>query len=208
MAARLGYIHIDTGAMYRALTWLALQKGIDPSDEAALGELAQKARIRFSLDAAGRQLTWCEEEDVTEAIRTSSVSRFVSVIAAIPAVRQALVEQQRRLACRQNVVMDGRDIGTVVLPKAECKIFLTASPQERALRRSRELAAAGQKVDLDALAREIAVRDYQDSHRSTSPLRKAEDAVLLDTTGLSFEEVVKQVTALAAQKAAAGQSLT
>ena len=136
MAARLGYIHIDTGAMYRALTWLALQKGIDPSDEAALGELAQKARIRFSLDAAGRQLTWCEEEDVTEAIRTSSVSRFVSVIAAIPAVRQALVEQQRRLACRQNVVMDGRDIGTVVLPKAECKIFLTASPQERALRRA------------------------------------------------------------------------
>ncbi|MEA4893570.1 MAG: (d)CMP kinase [Peptococcaceae bacterium] len=197
MAASLGYIHIDTGAMYRAVTWLALEKKVPFTDRQALGRLARQADIRFSRGAGGRQLTWCQGQDVTEVIRTPRINNSVSGIAAVPEVRAALVEQQRRMAACQDVVMDGRDIGTVVLPRAECKIFLTASVEERARRRLEELTAAGQEISLEKLAEEIALRDYQDSHRSVGPLRQAEDAVLLDTTGLSFQEVVDHIVGLA-----------
>ena len=202
MASRLGFIHIDTGAMYRALTWLALEKGIPAGDHEALGRLARRADIRFSRNESGKQLTWCQDTDVTEAIRTPLISNQVSKIAAVPEVREALVERQRSMACCQDVVMDGRDIGTVVLPDAECKIFLTASVEERARRRLRELERAGEPVSLEKLAREISERDERDSRREASPLRRAKDAVLLDTTDLSFQQVVDRIVELAEKKTA------
>ena len=202
MASRLGFIHIDIGAMYRALTWLALEKGIPAGDHEALGRLARRADIRFSRSESGKQLTWCQDADVTEAIRTPLISNQVSKIAAVPEVREALVERQRSMACCQDVVMDGRDIGTVVLPDAECKIFLTASVEERARRRLRELERAGESVSLEKLAREISERDERDSRREASPLRRAKDAVLLDTTDLSFQQVVDRIVELAEKKKA------
>ncbi len=198
LAAQLGFIHIDTGAMYRALTWLALQQDVPLTDEQALSLLAQEAVIDFQQadSPEEKQQVFCQEQNVTEVIRSQEVSRAVSRVAAVAGVREALTEAQRRLAAGRDVVMDGRDIGTVVLPQADCKIYLTASVEERALRRWKEMGAKDQDQALEDIVQDIAKRDYEDTHRITSPLRPAADSILLDSTALSFQEVVEKALAL------------
>ncbi len=198
LAANLGFIHIDTGAMYRALTWLALQQGIPLTDEQALGRLAREAVIDFRTgqDAEASQQVFCQGQNVTEVIRSQEVSRAVSQVAAVAGVREALTGAQRRLAAHRDVVMDGRDIGTVVLPQADCKIYLTASVEERALRRWKEREAKDRDQTLEDIVQDIARRDYEDTHRITSPLRPAADSILLDSTALSFQEFVEKALAL------------
>lgn len=198
LAAQLGFIHIDTGAMYRALTWLALQQDVPLTDEQALSLLAQEAVIDFQQadSPEEKQQVFCQEQNVTEVIRSQEVSRAVSRVAAVAGVREALTEAQRRLAAGRDVVMDGRDIGTVVLPQADCKIYLTASVEERALRRWKEIGAKDQDQALEDIVQDIAKRDYEDTHRIASPLRPAADSILLDSTALSFQEVVEKALAL------------
>jgi cytidylate kinase len=198
LAVRLGFIHIDTGAMYRALTWLALRQAIPLTDEKALSRLAQRAVIDFrQADAAEEsQRIFCQGQDVTGMIRSQEVSHAVSRTAAIAGVRKALVKAQRRLAAEHDVVMDGRDIGTVVLPQADCKIFLTASVVERARRRWQEQANHGQSRTLEQIVQDIERRDYEDTHRISSPLRPAADSILLDSTALGFQDVVEKAFAL------------
>lgn len=192
VALRLGYLYIDTGAMYRALTWLALEKNIDLSDDAALSRLAEVADIRFLSFPEGQKVI-ADGQDVSEAIRIPDVSEKVSRVSAVAGVREPMVRLQRRLAENGSVVMDGRDIATHVLPNAEVKIFLTASIDERAQRRYLEMTRKGFEVNLDRLKIEIAQRDAADASREVSPLVQADDAILLDTTGLSREQVVEQV---------------
>ena len=194
LAQRLGYIYIDTGAMYRAVAWLVLQKGVRLTDEAALNALLQGIQITFGpVEEDGRQQVWCNGTDCTEAIRSAEVSNFVSAVSALGPVRQVMVEKQQEIASGNNVVMDGRDIGTVVLPQAQYKFFLTASLEERARRRMLELTAKGQTVDLKTLQAEIAARDKKDSERALAPLVQASDAMLIDTSDLTFEQVVDKL---------------
>ena len=194
LARRLGYIYIDTGAMYRAVAWLILKTGISLADKAALGELLQEVHIAFGpVEEDGRQQVFCNGQDCTEAIRSAEVSNFVSAVSALAPVRKVLVEKQQEIAAGNNVVMDGRDIGTVVLPKAQYKFFLTASLEERARRRMLELTAKGQTVDLQTLQAEIAARDKKDSERELAPLVQASDAVLIDTSDLTFTQVVDKL---------------
>lgn len=194
LAQRLGYIYIDTGAMYRAVAWLVLQKGVSLTDEAALNALLQGIQITFGpVEEDGRQQVWCNGADCTEAIRSAEVSNFVSAVSALGPVRQVMVEKQQEIASGNNVVMDGRDIGTVVLPQAQYKFFLTASLEERARRRMLELTAKGQTVDLKTLQAEIAARDKKDSERALAPLVQASDAMLIDTSDLTFEQVVDKL---------------
>jgi len=188
----LGYIYIDTGAMYRALTVKALRQGITLSDEAALTRLAKETEIRLTYQDH-TQVIIMDGEDVSVEIRTPQISQNVSLVARVPGVRTEMVILQRRLAENGGVVMDGRDIGTYVLPEAECKIFLTASARERALRRARDLEASGYKVDIDELEKEIATRDQIDSTREMAPLQQAADAILMDTSDMSFNEVVDKI---------------
>lgn len=199
VAKELGFLYVDTGALYRTVTLYLLRQGVDlddaPSVEAALPQI--KISLRHE---NGEQKVLLGEEDVTELIRTEEVSRSTPLCAAMPAVRSFLLSLQRDLAMKQKVVMDGRDIGTVVLPDAPLKIFLTASPQERARRRAAQLEAAGEKADLPAILRDIIARDERDSHRETAPLKQAEDAVLLDNSDLQFEESVAKIAALARER--------
>ncbi|MDD2420946.1 MAG: (d)CMP kinase [Heliobacteriaceae bacterium] len=203
VARRLGYVYIDTGAMYRAVTWLALTQKVDLADKQALSRLAAEADIRLVPGAKG-QRTFINGQDVTEAIRLPVISRHVSPVSAVAGVREPMVRQQRRLAANGKVVMDGRDIGTNVLPEALVKIFLTASVAERARRRYLELVEKGLPVDLPELTTEIIRRDNYDASREVSPLVQAPDAFLLDTTGLTREAVVEQVLALVRKAEAAG----
>ena len=197
LAQRLGFTYIDTGAMYRAVAWLILQAGIGLEEEAALAELLRGVQIAFGpIEEEGRQQVWCNGQDCTEAIRSAEVSNFVSAVSALGPVRQVLVEKQREIAAGSNVVMDGRDIGTVVLPQAQYKFFLTASLQERARRRMLELAAKGQQVELETIQAEIAARDKKDSERELAPLVQASDALLIDTSDLTFDEVVDKLFAI------------
>lgn len=188
----LGYIYIDTGAMYRALTVKALRQGITLSDEAALTRLAKETKIRLTYQDYTQAIIM-DGEDVSVEIRTPQVSQNVSLVARVPGVRTEMVILQRKLAENGGVVMDGRDIGTFVLPEAECKIFLTASARERALRRARDLEASGYEVDIDELEKEIATRDQIDSTREMAPLQQAADAILMDTSDMSFNEVVDKI---------------
>ncbi len=185
LAARLGYVYIDTGAMYRAIALWAIREKIDPDDAHRVEQLARAADIE--LTAAGA--ICLNGEDVSDAIRASGVASGASRVAAIGAVRAALVAQQREMAERTNVVMEGRDIGTVVFPHARVKIFLDADPTERLRRR----AADQPDVSREHLAKEIAQRDQRDRHRAESPLVQAPDAVYLDSTGLTADEVVEQI---------------
>ncbi|BCJ85362.1 (d)CMP kinase [Effusibacillus dendaii] len=195
VAERLGLLYIDTGAMYRAVALKAIQAGIDLSDQESLTRLAADLDIRLNPD--GRQLrVVVNNQDVTDQIRSQQVTESVSQIATIPGVRAQLVKIQRRIAQTQGVVMDGRDIGTQVLPNAEVKIFLTASLQERAERRMQELAAKGEPVNLEELKNSIAKRDARDSQREFSPLCKAEDAHVIDSTSLSVSQVAEQIVEL------------
>ncbi len=200
VAAQLGLLYLDTGAMYRALTWLALEKGIPLEHQAQLTELSQQARIWLNtkpgIDQQTSTQVWINDLEVTSQIRSASVTQAVSRVSALPGVRRAMVEMQRRIGQAGGAVLEGRDIGTTVFPDAELKIFLTASPHQRAQRRQRELQAQGVEVELSALQEQIQSRDQQDSQRSVAPLRQAEDAVVIDSDALSIEQVQDQIVSL------------
>ena len=193
IAKDFGYTYLDTGAMYRAATYLALQHQISPDQSSQLLELLDRYPISFGRSESGEQMVFLGDVDVSHPIRENAVTNAVSSFAAIPAIREKLVALQQEIAQQGGIVMDGRDIGTVVLPKAELKIFLVASVDERAERRHKENLSKGIETDLETLKEEIAARDYKDSHRETSPLKQAEDAIYLDTTGLSILEVVDKI---------------
>jgi len=196
LARCLGYLYFDTGVMYRAVTWAALERGIPIEDEAAVTVLAEQLRIDVVPPAVddGRQYTvLADEMDVTWAIRTPEVDANVSPVSAYPGVRRALVAQQRRVAAGRQVVMVGRDIGTVVLPGADLKLYLDASVEERARRRWREVRARGEEADYEPVLASMRRRDKIDSHREASPLRAADDAVIVDTTDQGIEEVLGEV---------------
>ncbi|MBB5323429.1 cytidylate kinase [Anoxybacillus tepidamans] len=192
LAEKLSYLYIDTGAMYRALTYLALQKGIDVDDEQALLQLLRNTYIELKPSEHGQRV-FVNGEDVTNVIRSEDVTNNVSFVAKHSLVREEMVARQQALGAQGGVVMDGRDIGTHVLPHAEVKIFLKASVEERAKRRHAENIARGFASDLETLKEEIARRDKIDSEREVAPLKKAEDAVEIDTTSLSIDDVVNEI---------------
>jgi len=194
VAEKLGYTYIDTGAMYRGVAWKTLRDDKDAPDEAIL-RAVRDIDVRLACTERGTRVT-VDGTDVTAEIRTPEVTHIVSRVAALGPVREKMVELQRAMAADGAVVMDGRDIGTNVLPNADVKIFLTASVEERARRRYDEMVAKGYAVDFDELKDEIAARDKQDSERAISPLRQAEDAVLLDSTALTIDEVVARILEL------------
>lgn len=199
LAAQLGYIYVDTGAMYRAVGLYALRAGQDPKDNAAVEGLLPQISLRLDCPD-GEQHIYLNGEDVSSAIRTEQAGMAASAVGANPAVRAFLLETQRQMARTQNVLMDGRDIGTVVLPDAAVKIFLTASPEARAVRRWKEYQEKGQQVSYEQVLEDVRQRDYQDTHREAAPLRQAEDAVLLDTSELDFEQSLAAMAAIIAEK--------
>lgn len=190
IAKNLGYTYLDTGAMYRAATYLALQHQLTEAESADIVKLLDDYSVSFGRSESGQQLVFVGDVDVTHPIREHEVTNNVSWVSAIPEVREKLVALQQQIASQGGIVMDGRDIGTVVLPDAELKIFLVASVDERAERRYKENLQRGISADLEVLKKEIADRDYKDSHRSVSPLRPAEDSITFDTTGVSITDVV------------------
>jgi cytidylate kinase len=192
VARRLGIVHLDTGAMYRAVTLKGLREGVAPDDEQGLATLMSSTRITFEGTVPDVR-TIMDGEDVSEAIRGDEVTRNVSDYCAPAVVRTALVDQQRAIGNCTAVVCEGRDIGTVVFPDAEVKVFMVASVEERARRRQKDFAAMGVDKSLDELCAEIEERDRKDSTRANSPLRKADDAIELDTTGLTLEEQVDRI---------------
>lgn len=192
LAKKLKYVYCDTGAMYRALTYLALEKNIDFENEKALVELCLAHTISFE-QTEKEQLVFVDGVEVTEAIRQPNVTNAVSIVAKHAAVREKMVEMQQEIGQAGGVVMDGRDIGTAVLPDAEVKIFLVASVKERAERRYKENQEKGIATDFETLKKEIEHRDYLDSTREVSPLKQAVDAVKIDTTGMSIDEVVRAI---------------
>ena len=187
LAAEMGYIYVDTGAMYRAIGLYALRAGKDPKDNDAVNALLPQIELRLA-SIEGEQHIYLKEEDVSTAIRTEAAGMAASAVGANPTVRAFLLELQRDMAKKQDVLMDGRDIGTVVLPDATVKIFLTASVEERAMRRFRELEQRGTPESYEKVLEEMRQRDYNDSHRAAAPLKQAEDAALLDTTELDFRQ--------------------
>lgn len=197
-AQKLGYAYIDTGAMYRSVTWKFLKTHRDFS-EAAVIEAALSIVIEFKQED-GVNRVFADGTEVTDLIRSNEVTLNVSKVSAISAVREAMVSQQRHMGKTGGVVLDGRDIGTVVFPQAELKVFLTASVEERAKRRYLELLTKGQVLTLEQITSDIAFRDKQDMERSVSPLRQAEDAVLIDSSYLSIDEVVSKIVTLAQEK--------
>ena len=199
LAAKLGYIYVDTGALYRAVGVNAMRKGMDTKNAqqvtSILGET--KVSLRF---VDGEQRVFLGEEDVSLAIRTPEASMAASNVSAIPAVREFLFDLQRNIAKENDCLMDGRDIGTVVLPDAQVKIFLTASPECRADRRYKELTEKGVEVNYDDVLSDIIKRDYNDSHRAVAPLKPAEDSVILDTSGFELEQSVKAIKDIIKEK--------
>ncbi|NPC92776.1 (d)CMP kinase [Bacillus sp. WMMC1349] len=193
VAQKKSYVYIDTGAMYRAITYLALKNGVDPANEQGLTALLKDSNIDLLVSADGKQKVYIAGEDVTEAIRTDEVSNQVSLVAKHRGIREEMTKRQQQLAQKGGVVMDGRDIGTHVLPGAEVKIFLLASVEERAKRRFEENIKKGYNVNYETLAEEIRRRDKLDSEREISPLKKADDALEIDTTSLSIEEVAEKI---------------
>ena len=202
LARELGCVYMDTGAMYRAVGLLAHRLGVDDRDDEALGRMLDAGvEIRAALAPEG-QRTLLNGEDVEDQIRTQEIGMAASNVAACPSVRRALVTMQRQAAQGCDVVMDGRDIGTVVLPQAGVKIFLTAAPEARARRRTLELHQRGQDADFDEILREIRRRDEQDENRPVAPLRQAEDAVLLDTTNLDLKGSLEALLTLVRERLA------
>ena len=202
-AKRLGFIYADTGALYRGVALYTVRKGLNEND-AEYKEKVENMLPEITVEPKlinGEQRTFLCGEDVSEEIRKPEISMAASSVSSIPAVREFLLDLQRDIAKKNNVLMDGRDIGTVVLPSAQVKIFITASPEIRAKRRFKELIEKGVDTTLEQVLNDLNRRDYQDSHRAVSPLKMAEDAVLLDTSELDFEQSVRKVTELA--KAAA-----
>jgi cytidylate kinase len=189
VSKELGYIYVDTGALYRTVGLNALRKGVDTKD--AEGVIATLDGLEVSLRFVdNEQRVFLGEEDVSSAIRQNEVSMAASNVSAIPKVREFLFDLQRDIAKKNNCLMDGRDIGTVVLPDAQIKLFLTASAEARADRRYKELIEKGQTVDYDVILQEIKDRDYQDSHREIAPLKQADDAVLVDSTEMNLQETI------------------
>ena len=192
LAKELRFLYVDTGALYRAIGYRMLQEGIDPTDTQAV--TAALPGLSVSLQyVADEQRVFLEEEDVSDRIRTPEVSLAASAVSAIPAVRQFLLQLQRDMAARHSVIMDGRDIGTTILPQADVKIFLTASPESRAQRRYAELQEKGVSTTYEAVLTDMQKRDYDDAHRAASPLRRAADAVLVDTSHDDLESSIRRI---------------
>ena len=204
VAAKLGYVYINSGAMYRAVALWALRLTMDLTDHLKLTQLAEHARIEFQ---PGSTRVLLNNEDVSEAIGDREVSEAASIVSAVPGVRRALVAEQRRIAEGTSVVMEGRDIGTVVFPNAEVKIFLDADVQVRAGRRSRELEARGQSADLGEIAAQIVERDKRDSTRAEAPMTQAPDAMYVDSTGLGPEEVADEILRVVRSKVSNGKDV-
>lgn len=188
LATELSFLYVDTGAIYRTVGLYAFRNGVAPDDAAAVEAFLPVLEINMTYGDDGLQHMILNGEDVTAAIRQHEISHYASAVSAIPAVRAFLLEMQRRFARENSVIMDGRDIGTVVLPDADLKIYLTADAEDRAQRRYLELLQRGQEANYDQVLKDIVERDYRDMNRETAPLKRAEDAVLVDTTGVGLEE--------------------
>lgn len=199
VAKKLGYLYIDSGAMYRAVTLKALREGIPTTDDAALAKIAGQAKIEFTKNGDELRVL-LDNEDVTEAIRTPEIAKHISPVAANPKVREILVARQQELGKAGGVVMDGRDIGTVVFPDAELKVYMKASAEERARRRVNELKERGIQADYQKVLQEIKRRDKADSTRRHGPLRAAADAIIIDTTHLTIDEQVEKIYRLAKER--------
>ncbi len=199
LATDLGFVYVDTGALYRAVGLAMLSRGIDPHDEAAVTPLLSELQVSLGY-VDGAQRVFLNGEDVSDRIRTPEVSMAASAVSALPPVRRFLFDLQQDTARRQNVIMDGRDIGTVVLPFAKVKVFLTASAEDRAQRRFEELQQKGVATTYDEVLRDMKERDHNDSHRVAAPLRPAEDAVLVDTSGNTLEQSVALLKALVKER--------
>ena len=199
-AKEFGFLYVDTGAIYRTLGLAAHRRGIDCHDEAAVSAILPELDIHMAYNDSGEQCMYLDGEDVSAAIRAPEISICASDVSSLPAVRAFLLDMQRKTARESSVIMDGRDIGTVVLPDAELKIYLTASAEARAERRFKELQAKGVETDFDAVLKDIEYRDYQDTHREIAPLRRAEDAVLLDTSSIGLEESCEKLFATIREK--------
>jgi len=203
VAKHLGYIYLDSGAMYRATTLYFLQHNVKLDDKEQVNSLLNSLEITFKKDANGLPLTFLNDKNVEEEIRTMNISNHVSAVSAIKEVRIAMVAQQRKLGEHKGIVMDGRDIGSVVFPQAELKIFMTASANVRAKRRQKELLDKGQEVAFDEILKNVVERDAQDSSREESPLIKVGDAIEIDNSNMSFEKQVERIINLAEAKIAA-----
>jgi cytidylate kinase len=202
LAARLGYLYVDTGAIYRTIGYYAFSNGIDPKNENTVVASLPEIRVEMTYGDDGLQHMLLNGADVTKEIRLPEISMYASAVSAHPGVRAFLLEMQRQLARTNNVIMDGRDIGTVVLPDAKVKVYLTASSAERARRRCLELEQRGTPEPFEKVLKEIEERDWNDSHRAVAPLRQADDAVLLDTTELNFEQSEEALLKIIEEKAA------
>ncbi|MBQ3109988.1 MAG: (d)CMP kinase [Clostridia bacterium] len=192
VASEMGYLYIDTGAMYRAIGYKALENNISLDESEKIDAMAKESEIELKITDHGQSI-YLDGKDVTGKIRTPEVSMAASKVSAIGGVRRSLVELQRKIAGSNNVIMDGRDIGTVVLPDAEIKIFLTASAEDRAMRRYLELKEKGTETSYQAVLEDMQKRDYQDSHRAESPLKAADDATIIDTSGQTLGESVQLI---------------
>ena len=195
IARRLGYIYVDTGAMYRAMAYYLIQNQVDAADQEAIAAACQHADISICYQD-GEQVVLLNGENVNAYLRTEAVGNMASVSSVVPEVRKKMVELQQKLARETDVVMDGRDIGTVVLPDADVKVYLTASVETRAKRRFLELQEKGEPADLAKIAADIEDRDYRDMHRDISPLRQAEDATLVDSSDMTIDQVVERILEL------------
>ena len=200
LAKELGFYYVDTGAIYRTVAYFFDLWGISPKDIDGITRYIDELTIKIEYDAEGVQHMIMNGMDVTDDIRTQEISQKASLVSAHAIVRDLLLDMQREMAEKHNVIMDGRDIGTVVLPKATVKIFLTASPEVRAKRRTNELLAKGQKADYNRILKEIQQRDYQDTHREVAPLKMARDSVKLDTSDLDIDGVIAAMKEIIAQK--------
>ncbi len=200
VAERLGILHLDTGAMYRAIGWAAIHAGLDLQDEAGVTDLCRQVRLSVRYDEREGQHTLVDGQDVTSFIRTPEVSMAASTVSRYVGVRQEMVAIQRRLAAQTSMLLDGRDIGTRVLPEATVKVFLTASAEARAQRRYLEMLGRGEKADFATVLADLCRRDEQDTHRAVDPLRAAEDAIVLDTTAMTFEQVVERILSIVEEK--------
>ena len=187
LAKKLGFIYVDTGALYRAIGLYMINNGVDLKNAAAVTEKLDEVKVELKYVNGEQRVLLCGD-DVSEDIRKPEVSMAASDVSAIPAVRDFLLGLQRKMASENNVIMDGRDIGTVVLPNAQIKLFLTASAEERAMRRYKELIEKGKKVEYETVYKELCERDYQDSHREVAPLKPADDSTIIDTTGNDLEK--------------------
>ena len=202
LAAELGYYYVDTGAIYRTVAYFLDLLGISPKDVDGVSRYIDELTIEIEYDETGKQHMIMNGMDVTEEIRTQDISQKASLVSAHAVVRDVLLDMQRDVAKHHNVIMDGRDIGTVVLPKADVKIFLTASPEVRAQRRTDELTAKGQKANYEQILKEIQQRDYQDTHRQIAPLKMAKDSVKVDTSEMDIDAVVDAIRQIAGKKIA------